>query len=191
VAGGGVVTGAVAVIDTGRRTGRRVLAGAGGVRPRRGRGLKGGCVTFAEREEIALGHVVCEPLRSIAQRLGRSPSTVSRERGCHSARQGRYRATTVHALADDRASRPNQAKLATNLVLRDQVEQDLEKKYSPEQIVGGLHLEFPDDPQMWVSTETIYQSLYVQSRRTAGSRADGVPADRAGLAACEPQGGAA
>jgi transposase, IS30 family len=164
MADGGFITDAVAVIDTSRRTGRRVLAEAGGVRPRRGRGLKGRCLSFAEREEIAVGHAASESLRSIAERLGRSPSTISRELGRNSDRQGRYRATTAHAVAYDRASRPKQAKLATNLVLRDKVEKDLEKKYSPEQIVGRLHLEFLDDPEMWVSTETIYQSLYVQSR---------------------------
>ncbi len=54
--------------------------------------------------------------------------------------------------------------LATNLVLREKVEQDLQKRYSPEQIAGRLRREFPDDAEMWVSTETIYQSLYVQSR---------------------------
>jgi IS30 family transposase len=63
-----------------------------------------------------------------------------------------------------RASRPKTAKLATNLVLRAKVEKDLEKKYSPEQITGRLRVEFPDDPEMYVSPETIYQSLYVQSR---------------------------
>jgi len=52
---GGFISDAVAVIDTSRRTGRRVLVEAGGVRPRRGRGLKGRCLTFTEREEIALG----------------------------------------------------------------------------------------------------------------------------------------
>ena len=49
-------------------------------------------------------------------------------------------------------------------MLRKHVEHDLEKRYSPEQIAGRLRLAFPDDPEMWVSTETIYQSLYVQSR---------------------------
>ena len=50
------------------------------------------------------------------------------------------------------------------MLLRAKVEKDLEKKYSPEQIAGRLRADFPDDPEMWVSTETIYQSLYVQSR---------------------------
>ena len=76
---GGFITDAVAVIDTSRRTGRRVLVDAGGVRPRRGRGLKGRCLSFAEREEIALTRAAGESMRSIADRLGRSASTISRE----------------------------------------------------------------------------------------------------------------
>ena len=164
MAGGGFITDAVAVIDTSRRTGRRVLVEAGGVRPRRGRNLRGRCLSFAEREEIALARAVGESMRSIARRLGRAPSTISRELGRNRDRQGRYRARTAHALAYERACRPKLAKLATNLVLRERVQKDLEKRHSPEQIAGRLRVEFPDDPEMWVSTETIYQSLYVQSR---------------------------
>ncbi len=63
-----------------------------------------------------------------------------------------------------RASRPKPAKLATNARLRGIVEADLAKKYSPQQIAGRLKIQFPDSPEMQVSTETIYQSLYVQSR---------------------------
>ena len=164
MADGGFITDAVAVIDTSRRTGRRVLVEAGGVRPRRGRGLLGRCLTFEQREEIALGRAAGESMRSIAGRLGRSPSTISRELGRNLDRQGRYRATAAHAQAYERASRPKPAKLATNLALRSKVEKDLEKKYSPEQITGRLRVEFPDDPEMRVSPETIYQSIYVQSR---------------------------
>ena len=75
---------------------------------------------------------------------------------------GRYRATSAHAAAG--AQPPKPARLATNLALRGEVERDLEKKYSQEQIAGRLRVEFPYDPEMWVSHETIYQSLYVQSR---------------------------
>jgi hypothetical protein len=75
-----------------------------------------------------------------------------------------YRATTAHALAYERASRPKPAKLATNLALRAIVQDDLQRRYSPEQIAGRLRRRFPGNPEMWVSTETIYQSLYVQSR---------------------------
>jgi IS30 family transposase len=63
-----------------------------------------------------------------------------------------------------RASRPKPSKLVTNLGLRRQVEEDLRRRYSPEQMVGRLRRQFPDDPEMRVSPETIYQSLYVQSR---------------------------
>jgi len=78
---GGFITDAVAVIDTSRRTGRWVLVDAGGVRPRRGRGLKGRCLTFAEREEIALARAAGESMRSIADRLGRSASLPGLRRG--------------------------------------------------------------------------------------------------------------
>ena len=102
-------------------------------------------------------------MRGIARRLGRSPSTISRALRRNRDRRG-YRASTAHALAYGRASRPKPAKLAVNVALRTKVEQDLARRYSPEQIAGRLRVEFPDQPEMWVSTETIYQSLYVQSR---------------------------
>lgn len=70
-----------------------------------------------EREEIALGRAREESMHAIAAGLGRSPSTISRELGRNSCGAG-YRATTAHALAYERASRPKPAKLATNLVLR-------------------------------------------------------------------------
>ena len=103
-------------------------------------------------------------MRSIARRLGRSPSTVSRELARNSGRGAGYRATRAHALAYARASRRKPAKLHTNLRPRRQVEEDLARRYSPEQIVGRLRRQFPDDPEMRGSAETIYQSLYVQSR---------------------------
>jgi len=137
---------------------------AGGVRPRRGRDLKGRCLSFAEREEIAVGRAGGESMRSIAARLGRSPSTISRELSRNHRPGGGYRASSAHVLAYERAGRPKPAKLVTNVVLREKVEQDLQRKYSPEQISGRLLVEFPDDLEMPVSPETIYQSLYVQSR---------------------------
>jgi IS30 family transposase len=89
---------------------------------------------------------------------------VSRELRRNVDGRGRYRATTAHALAYHRASRPKPARLVQNLELRAKVEADLAKKYSPEQIAGRLKVDFPDRPEMQVSTETIYQSLYVQFR---------------------------
>ena len=164
MARGEFITDAAADAGTYRKMGARWLAVCGGVRPRRGRDLKGRCLSFAEREEIALRHAKEESVREIGAALGRAPSTISRELNRNRDGRGRYRATTAHAAAYDRASRPKPAKLATNTELREKVEDDLAKRYSPEQIAGRLRADFPDDPQMRVCPETIYQSLYVQSR---------------------------
>jgi IS30 family transposase len=164
MARGEFITDAAAEAGTHRMMGTRWLRAEGGVRPRRGRDLKGRCLSFAEREEIAVARAGGESMRSIARRLGRSPSTISRELTRNAGATGGYRATTAHALAYERASRPKPAKLVTNVELRRKVEEDLRRRYSPEQIVGRLRRQFPDDPEMRVSAETIYQSLYVQSR---------------------------
>jgi transposase, IS30 family len=161
---GEFITQAAESVGTYRVKGKRWMAATGGIRPRRGRNLKGRCLTFSEREEIALGRAAGESIRCIARRLGRSPSTVSRELRRNADRRGGYRATTAHALAWERAGRPKPAKLHLNRRLREIVEADLARRYSPEQIAGRLRVQFPDDPEMWVSTETIYQSLYVTSR---------------------------
>ena len=76
----------------------------------------------------------------------------------------RYRATTAHALAYQHASRPKPGKLVQNLELRGKVEAELAKKYSPGADRGPVEGRVPDQAEMQVSTETIYQSLYVQSR---------------------------
>ena len=120
-------------------------------------------LSFAEREEImrldAAGRLPVE----IASELGRRPSTISRELARGATRRG-YRASVAQAKADQGRRKPRAAKLATNLRLRREVIERLERKDSPRQIAGRLRLDFPDDPEMWVSAETIYQSLYVQAR---------------------------
>jgi transposase, IS30 family len=161
---GEFLTDAAAVAQTHRHRGLAWLREAGGVRPRRGRDLQGRYLSFGEREEIALGLARGESMRQIAVRLGRNVPTISREVARNRDGHGRYRASTAHTLGYERASRPKPAKLRVNVALRERVEQDLQKKYSPEQIAGRLRADFPDQPEMWVSTETIYQSLYVQSR---------------------------
>ena len=161
---GEFIADAAVAVGTYRKQGTRWVAACGGVRPRRGRDLKGRCLTFAEREEIGLARARGETMRAIARRLGRSPSTISRELRRNGDRDGGYRATMAHALAFERASRPKPAKLATNPRLRQIVQDDLRRRYSPEQIAGRLRRQFPDDQEMSVSAETIYQSLYVQSR---------------------------
>jgi len=161
---GEFISDAAVAAGTYRKQGTRWVIANGGVRPRRGRDLKGRCLSFVEREQTAISRAAGESVRAIAKRLGRSPSTISRELRRNRESGGGYRASSAHAMAYHRASRPKPAKLATNMALRAVVEQDLQKRYSPEQITGRLRLQFPDDPEMWVSPETIYQSLYVQSR---------------------------
>jgi transposase, IS30 family len=161
---GEFITGAAEGVGTYRKKGARWMAAEGGVRPRRGRDLQGRYLSFAEREEIALARAAGESVRWIARRLGRSPSTVSRELSRNADRDGCYRATSAHARAWERACRPKPAKLVVNARLRELVQADLERRYSPEQIAGRLRIQFPDEPEMWVSAETIYQSLYVTSR---------------------------
>jgi transposase, IS30 family len=103
-------------------------------------------------------------LRAIAQRLGRAPSTVSREVKANGGRTT-YRGWRAHRRAAELAKRPKVAKLAGCARLRAQVETWLEEElWSPTQIAAQLRIEFPDDPIMRVSPETIYQSLYVQGR---------------------------
>jgi len=102
---------------------------------------------------------------AIAVDLGRHRSTIGREVAGHRrVRDGRYDAEHAQSQADAAARRPKPAKLSVNLVLRRQVQDRLLNHHSPEQIARRLREEFPEDPEMWVSHETIYQSLYVQSR---------------------------
>ena len=95
--------------------------------------------------------------------MGFDKATISRELRRNTT-GGRYRASTAQAAADDRARRSRAAKLAMNTRLRAEVECRLEHNESPEQIANRLPLDFPHDPEMRVSHETIYQSLYVQAR---------------------------
>jgi len=136
---------------------------AGGVAPASGAAGRGRYLSLAEREEIAVGLAAGQSLRAIAVGLGRPVSTVSREVARNSAR-GRYRATTAQVQAEWRARRPKTAKLAGNARLRGWVADRLEEYWSPEQISRMLRKEFPGEPGMQVSPETIYQSLYVQGR---------------------------
>jgi IS30 family transposase len=121
------------------------------------------CLSMAEREEISRGVAAGEPCRQIAARLGRSPSTVSRELTRNGGRR-RYRAQAADAAAFRRASRPKAAKLVVAPRLRAVVEAKLALRWSPQQIAGWLPLAYPQDPVMRVSHETIYLSLFVQSR---------------------------
>jgi transposase, IS30 family len=154
---------AAAAAGVSRRGARAWLREAGGVKGNGPRAGSGRFLSAAEREEIAVGLARELSLREIARRLGRSPSTVSREVARNSVR-GVYRGHLAQREAQARARRPRPAKLAVNDELREWVQGKLEKNWSPEEISHRLELEFPDRAEMRVSHETIYQSLYVQGR---------------------------
>lgn len=115
-----------------------------------------------EREEIRAGLERGETFTAIAATIGRATSTVSREVAANGGRDG-YTAWRAHQEAGQRARRPKCPKL-THPPLVAIVTEWLEQWWSPEQIAHRLRVEFPDDPMMWVSHETIYQSLFVDGR---------------------------
>jgi IS30 family transposase len=159
---------AAGAVGVDRSTGLRWFIEAGGMPPIDLAEPRGRYLSFREREEIALDRAAGRGIREIARRLGRSPSTISREvaRGCLTRRpRGRYKASVAQARAETRARRPKPAKLVQHPRLRDWVADKLEHlQWSPEQIGRRLRLEFPDDESMRISHEAIYQSLYVQGR---------------------------
>ena len=98
-----------------------------------------------------------------ARLLDRDPSTISREARRGTTSSG-YRARVGQDAADTSCTRPKPRKLESNPVLLAEILQRLKQRHSPEQIAGRLREDFPDDPEMWVSHETIYQAMYVQPR---------------------------
>ena len=120
-------------------------------------------LSLTEREEISRGLAAGETMRSIAHRLGRATSTVSREVASNGGRS-RYRATTAHRASRHQARRPKLGKLASNQRLREVVEAKLELWWSPRQISDWLIEAYPDNQEMRVSHETIYQSLFIQGK---------------------------
>jgi IS30 family transposase len=143
---------------------RKVVRQAGGVARRLEWDPSPARLSAGEREAIRRGLDDDKSFTVIAAELGRATSTVSREVTINGGRQG-YAGWRAHRRASDQARRPKVAKLAGCERLRVQVEAWLgEEWWSPAQISRQLRIEFPDDPMMRVSPETIYQSLYVQAR---------------------------
>jgi IS30 family transposase len=151
-------------LQVGRNTSvvREVIASTGGVRPATRRRASRH-LSVAEREDIACGVAAKLSVRQIARGLGRPASTVSRELRRNGGRE-RYRPTVADQAAWDRAARPKPCKLALNSALREHVVTGLELQWSPAQIAGWLAFEFPDDPELRVSHETIYLALFVQAK---------------------------
>lgn len=173
--------------------GRRWFREAGGVKPHVSKPDTAGPrprLTLEERIEIQAGVHADESMRAIAKRLKRAPSTIKREIDSNTELRTRknpkksgyrrkhafganqsgasakvdYRAMSAHDRSADRARRPKLSNLAKNDTLRHEVQSRLELRHSPEQIALRLRVDFPDDPEMWVSHEAIYQALYVQGR---------------------------
>jgi transposase, IS30 family len=120
-------------------------------------------LTLAEREEISRGLAAGSSLRQIARELHRAPSTISREISRNTNSQS-YRANQADAHAWNRARRPKLCRLARNRKLRYRVASKLAMDWSPEQIAGWLKRTYPDEESLHVSHETIYRSLFIQTR---------------------------
>jgi IS30 family transposase len=189
---GQTVADAAVAVGVSCATGRLWFADVGGVKPHFGEPESTGPrprLTFEDRVEIEIGVRTNESLNSMGRRLKRPPSTIKyeidvnatkncaderksgyRRKEAFGARQSgqtaqvQYRATLAQARSETRARRPKTGKLTERERLREEVQTRLEDFHSPTQIATCLRREFPDEPEMWVSPETIYQSIYVQGR---------------------------
>ena len=141
---------------------QKIFSETGGIPPAERR-RSSRSLSMSEREEISRGIVAQRSLRSIAAELGRSPSTVSREVRRNGGRR-HYRANKAEQAAWDQAKRPKTCKLAENRALARIVAGKLQLEWAPEQIAGWLKRTYPGDEAYQVSHETIYKSLYIQTR---------------------------
>jgi IS30 family transposase len=151
-------------VGIGRKTGYRWRAENGGVPPVRlpeaARATR--YLSLLERHRIAAlkarGHGVCD----IAEQLGRSPSTISRElrRNMLVHDRGRYDGDLAHSRARQRTVRVRRSRLSRDEGLRAVVQAKLELEWSPQQIAGYLRAAFPDRPSWHLCHETIYQGVY-------------------------------
>jgi IS30 family transposase len=139
-----------------------ILSRTGGIRPP-ARSRCATALTLAETEEISRAMADGQSIRSAAARLGRAQSTVSREVKRNGGRSD-DRATEADSAAWDRALRPKRCKLVENRALARTVTDKLRRLWSPEQVAGWLRQTYPCDENQHVSHETIYRSLFIQSR---------------------------
>ena len=138
------------------------LAANGGITPpTRRRSAR--ALTVSEREELSRGLSAGDSIRAIARRVGRAPSTISREI-CRNGGRTKYRAAQAEVMAWKRATRPKPCKLSTHRELQVIVARRLSEDWSPAQIAGRLALEYPNESAMNVSHETIYRSIFIQAR---------------------------
>ena len=121
-------------------------------------------LSLLERERLQDLHRTGLSIRKVADAMNRSPSTISRELRRNTVSVRGYLPHTAHRLSVTRRARPRQPKLLVNRELQEFVHSGLDKKWSPQQISNRLVKDFPDAPDMRVSTETIYQAIYVHAR---------------------------
>jgi len=121
-------------------------------------------LSLPERERIADLRSQGTSMQAIGRALGRSVGTISREIKRNSHPVLGYQPYGAHRAATVARARPKDSKLAAAGELHDWVKTKLLTRWSPEQISKLLIKEFPDDPEMRVSHETIYQALYLQAR---------------------------
>jgi IS30 family transposase len=159
--GGETFETAAAAVGCSTKSIQRFLALSGGLK-RRVKERSALRLSLAEREELSRGLVAGDSLRRIARRLGRAPSTISRDVAWSG--RGGYRAWRADSGAIERGRRPKPAKLAVDSRLRRAVERGLRADWSPQQIAARLISEYPEDMTMRVSHETIYRTLFVQAR---------------------------
>ncbi|MDN5781297.1 MAG: IS30 family transposase [Luteimonas sp.] len=141
---------------------RAILVESGGIRPA-ARCRSARALSLVEREDVSRALVAGHSIRSIASTLGRAPSTISREIRRNGGAAS-YRASHADQAAWDRAHRPKTCKLALHPALASRVADKLEQQWSPQQIAGWLMRTYPDDATCQVSHETIYRTLFIQSR---------------------------
>ena len=150
------------LFDRGHSSISRIISITGGIRPPK-RKRSHLSLSLSEREDISRSIATGSSMRMIAKQLGRSPSTISREINRNGG-YDRYRAANAEQAAWDRALRPKLCKLAGNKQLTRLVVKKLQSQWSPQQVAGWLKREHPDNEAYHVSHETIYKSLYIQSR---------------------------
>jgi IS30 family transposase len=153
---------AAAAVGCSTKSIQRFVALTGGVK-RRIKERSALRLSLADREELSRGLVAGDSLRTIATRLGRAPSTISRE-VVWNGRRNDYRAWRADSEAVRRGQRPKPAKLAVDSRLCRAVERGLRAEWSPQQIAARLISDYPEDMTMRVSHETIYRTLFVQAR---------------------------
>lgn len=139
-----------------------LIAARGGVAPPP-RQRPARALTSAEREGISRGLAAGDSARTIAVALGRAPSTISREIR-RNAGATMYRAERAERRAWHQAKRPKVCRLVAHAPLRAAVARKLAADWSPQQIHGWLMTAYPHEPAMHVSHETIYRSLFLQTR---------------------------